>query len=100
MSRAITGLLGGANAQFHDYKTLFETDERPEKFSAREAGFQGPARRGMPTCGECIHWFMNPLTKRTVCEVVRLPNESNIRASSTCRFQTSDGNYYPLLNVI
>lgn len=100
MSRPITGLLGGADATFEDYERLFNTDERPEKFSAREAGFLGPARRGMPTCGSCIHWFMNPQTKRTVCEVVRLPHEANIRASSTCRFETEDGRTYPLLHVL
>lgn len=100
MSRAITGLVGGQAASFQDYRQLFTTEERPEKFSAQEAGFLGPARRGMPTCGSCTHWFINPGTRRTVCEVVRLSGEANIRASATCRFQNEDGVHYPLLHLI
>lgn len=102
MSRAVTGLTGGRPATFDDYKQLFSTVQRPEKFSAEEAGFMGNASRvaDLPTCGECIHWYENPRTRRTVCEVVRLSGEMNIRASSTCRFQTGDGKAYPLLHEL
>ena len=100
MSQAITGLLGGMDATFQDYQQLFTIAERPRKFSAQESGFRGPALKQMPTCGECIHWFENPRSRRTVCEIVRLAGEMNIRASSTCRFQTADGIHYPLLHEI
>lgn len=96
--RRITGVLGGRDADFRDYARLLH--DRPKKFSATEAGFMGPAGRGMPTCGECVHWFMNPETGRTVCEIVRLPGEQNIRASSACRFQTRNGRSYPLIEEI
>lgn len=100
MSRAITGIVGGRPATYRDYLELFDTVMRPAKFSAQEAGFMGPAKRGMPTCGECAHWFVNPETKRSVCEVVRLPNEMSIRASSTCKFQNRDGRSYPLIQIL
>ena len=99
-NRPITGLTGGRPATWKDYTELFRSIMRPAKFSAREAGFQGPAPRGAPTCGECIHWYGNPMTSRTVCEVVRLAGEMSIRASSTCRFQTTDGRSFPLLHVL
>lgn len=100
MSRAITGIVGGKAATWQEYRELFSTAMRPAKFSAREAGFQGPAGRGMPTCGECQHWYLNPQTRHTVCEVVRLPGEQDIRPTSTCRFQTTDGVRYPLLEIL
>jgi len=101
MSKAVTGLTGGKPAKFNDYKQLFSTVQRPEKFSGEEAGFTPRAgQRGLPTCGDCIHWYQNPRTGRAVCEVVRLTYEMDIRPSSTCRFQTEDGRSYPLLHVL
>jgi len=101
VSRAVTGLTGGRPATFTDYKQLFSTVQRPEKFSAEEAGFTPRAtQRGMPPCSDCIHWYQNPRTGRAVCEVVRLTHEMDIRPGSTCRFQTADGITYPLLRVL
>lgn len=98
-TRPITGLTGGRRATFADYSELFTTDMRPAKFSEKEAGLQ-MADRGMPTCSECRHWFLNPVTKHTVCEVVRRHNELNISGQATCMFQNLDGVHYPLLEVL
>ena len=99
MSRAITGLTGGQPATMADYRQLFTSVMRPAKFSAEEAGYQIPGK-GMPRCGGCAHYFVNPVNGSKVCEVVRLAGERNISSLMTCRFQNRDGRSYPLLQIL
>ncbi len=94
----ITGLTRGTPATFADYQALFQPCERPRKFSADEVAFHVP--NGILCCGICAHWFTNGVSKRAVCEIMRLPDEANVPFSGLCRFWNVNGKDYPLLRVL
>lgn len=92
------GRLKGREAVFTDYERFFE-QEALHKFSASEVGFQSPAHR-MEHCGGCYHWFTNPASGWTPCEIMRLGGRQPVPSGGVCRFFTHDGKTYPLLNVL
>lgn len=97
----ITGLKDGQPATFADYEALFDTCERPRKFSAHEVGFTVlPNSLQGQHCEDCRHWFVNGIDTRAVCEIMRLKDELPVPAVGTCRFQNRDGANYPLLHVL
>jgi hypothetical protein len=68
-------------------------DNRPEKFGPEEVKFQDNGSGEYPCCG-CVHWFWNPITGSTVCEILRTPDEA-IPANFTCMFHTQDYETFP-----
>jgi len=101
----ITGRTNGLPATLDDYNALFQSCNRPHKFTAEEVGFTFlesyliTDRAKAPVCGGCRHWFVNHASNRVVCEIMRLPDESNVPSSGTCRFQNVNGEF-PLLRVL
>jgi hypothetical protein len=102
MSVQITGRTGGRPATVSDYDALFTPAERPRKFSAEEVGFT--VLRGAPlgcsVCNSCRHWFVNNASNRIVCEIMRLPDESNVPGDGVCRFWNIQDGVFPLLKVL
>ena len=92
----ITGRTGGRPATFADYDALFQT-ERPLKFSADEVGFVFRGIYPKYTCGRCAHFFVNPVSSRAVCEIMRLPGEQPVPARGSCRFWNTGDGRFPLL---
>ena len=96
--RAGGGRIGGARAGFADYEALFAT-EHLRKFAAGEVGFVDPSNV-REHCEGCVHWFLNPHTRWTPCEIMRRANNQPVPAGAVCRFWNQDGRHYPLLNVL
>lgn len=97
-TRKQAGRIGGRRAGFRDYEALFKS-EHLLKFTAGEIGFADPSPVS-ERCGGCIHWFVNPHSKWTPCEIMRLANNTPVPASGVCRFWNQDGRNYPVLNVL
>lgn len=93
------GRLKGKTAGFDDYRRYFDA-EQIHKFSHTEVGFVDPSPEPKHDCGGCYHWFTNPASGWTPCEIMRLPNHQPVPGSGACRFQTGNGKTYPLLNVL
>ena len=96
--RKLAGRIGGRRAGFREYSALFKS-EHLNKFSAAEVGFADPSPVAQH-CEGCVHWFVNPLTHWTPCEIMRLANHTPVPAAGVCRFWNTDGRNYPLLNVL
>lgn len=93
---AADALRGTPPATLDDYEQMLE--DRPEKFEPEQVGFkQGGGTMGAG-CGACVHFFKG--TTRTVCEIVRLPDEADIQPTDSCRFYTPDGTAHPLLEEV
>ena len=75
-----------------DYYNLI--DDRPAKFTADEVGFRKAATTAM--CASCIHWYRSAGGEHDVCEIMRPENEQ-VPYDWVCRFWTSDGEKFPLL---
>ena len=97
-ARQKEGRIGGRRAGWRDYETLFKK-EHLEKFSAAEVGYADPSPVAQH-CGGCVHWFQNPRTGWTPCEIMRLGGHHPVKAEAVCRFWNEDGRGYPLLNVL
>lgn len=71
--------------------------DRPAKFTAEEADYskaEGPER-----CSNCIHLFTREIDGYRVCEIVRPEPEASIKLTWKCKFQTADGEQFPLLEA-
>ena len=95
-ARRQIGRIGGRRAGFRDYEQLF-AKEHLRKFSAPEVGFVDPSSV-RETCGGCVHWFINPHSQWTPCEIMRRGDNKPVPAGAVCRFWNQDGRNYPLLN--
>ena len=93
------GRLKGRTAKFDDYRRYFDA-EQINKFSGTEVGFVNPSPERQHHCGGCFHWFTNPASGWTPCEIMRLGPKTPVPPSGACRFQTSDGKTYPLLEIL
>ena len=79
-------------ADMNVYEDLL--DDRPMKLTVKASSYH-KAKKDEPTCADCIHFFVNVVRNITVCEVVR-PPEDLIEPLWTCKFQTRDGEHFPL----
>lgn len=96
---ATKGRLKGRDAQFADYVRYFE-QEQIHKFSGSEVRFTNPGPDKAHICAKCYHWFNNPASGWTPCEIMRLGQKTPVPGSGACKFMTPDGKSYPLLNVL
>lgn len=84
-------------AGMEEYDALLE--DRPAKLSPAQAGFvRGGGENNEYPCDHCVHWFVGPAAKRSVCEIVR-PDDGNedVEEHDHCRFWTKDLEAYPAL---
>lgn len=79
-----------------DYDRFFAT-EQIHKFSAEEVGFH--RSRAEPICEACAHWFINPSSGWTACEIMSL-GKRPVPADGVCRFWNQSKRQYPLLQVL
>lgn len=93
---ARSGRIQGRQATLEDYDRIFET-EHLHKFSGPEVGFvaRSPVQQH---CGDCIHWFENPYSGWTPCEIMSLGKP--VPAAGACRFWNQGNKSYPLLRVL
>jgi len=81
-----------------EYQDL--TEDRPEKFTAGEVGYE-PAPKGSAfRCGSCFHLYRRSPDNFQVCEIFRddSADEEGIDSSYRCAFWTApDGEGHPLL---
>jgi hypothetical protein len=84
------------SATFEQYQKLIE--DRPEKFTPEEVHFR-KATVYEPKCAGCLHWFFSPMRADSVCEIMRpdTGDSETVPSWFTCKFQTSDGKDFPLL---
>lgn len=97
-ARRQSGRIGGRRAGFKEYEALFKS-EHVHKFSASEVGFaeRSPVAE---RCEGCVHWFVNPQSGWTPCEIMHRANNKPVPAGAVCRFWNQNGRGYPLLNVL
>ena len=82
-------------ATFEEYQTLLE--DRPAKFeSAEEVGYEPALSHSVHRCGTCFHFFSNPLSGATVCEILRPPDEQ-IKPDFKYVYWTLGNGAWPLL---
>lgn len=86
-----------AKATLDDYHEIME--DRPHKLDEAEAGYR--EARGEPhQCKGCIHLYQRYQDHYNVCEIVRpTKGTEEIQLEFTCRFQTKDGEKFPLLST-
>lgn len=79
--------------------TLADYDEvmgdRPYKLDQHAADYR-KAVRDEPRCDACVHFFLQLVGGKTVCEIVRPVPEERVLPEGTCKFQTPDYEQFPL----
>ena len=93
------GRLKGRAAKFSDYERYFK-GEQLHKFTPVEVGFENPGTVRGRLCVHCYHWFNNPASGWTPCEIMSLGPRTPVPGSGACKFMTPDGKTYPLLNIL
>lgn len=79
---------------FDEYKDLLE--DRPTKFKVEQVEYQ-KASKDEPHCQDCAHFFVRRIDGFSVCEILRTDDDRGIFPNYRCRFQTDNGEDYPLL---
>ena len=80
-----------------DYHELMA--DRPEKFTQDEVGYSATPRYDQ-VCGECVHYFRNPATRHTTCEIMRPSSDTeNVSHVGWCYYWTGDYKTFPLLHL-
>jgi hypothetical protein len=92
------GRVNGRDATFSDYERLFAT-EHLNKFSGPEVGFRYRSQDSHE-CGKCIHWFVNPYSQWTPCEIMSLGQAAKVPSEGVCRFWNQNGKDFPLLEAL
>ena len=81
-------------------KRYFEIlDNRPYKFDADAVGYQAAPAGSVIRCAGCLHYFRRAIDGFAVCEIFRSEetDRDGVRPDYRCRFQTVDGDVFPLL---
>lgn len=81
------------NATLADYDEVME--DRPYKLDQHAANYR-KAQKSEPRCDECVHFFLQLVGGKTVCEIVRPVPEERIFPEWTCKFQSPDYEEFPL----
>ena len=77
---------------FEEYTAL--TRDHPPKFNEEEVNYR--EAEGEEKCSGCLHFYTGEVAGRNVCEILR-PEGESIEPDYVCRFTTTDGQTYPLL---
>lgn len=81
------------DATMQDYRQMLE--DRPYKFDQHAVDYKRAAS-GEPRCDGCLHYFEREIDQYHVCEILRPEPEQSIMPEFRCRFQTADGEKFPL----
>lgn len=82
--------------KFGQYERLL--NDRPFKFTPQQVGYE--EGEGEYHCVSCAHFFLRPIDRHTVCEIMRSPDidREGVNPQWVCQYYTADGGSFPLLS--
>jgi hypothetical protein len=80
-----------------EYEDLVQ--ERPRKFTPEEVGYEEAPEGSSIRCAGCFHYYRRAVDGLAVCEIMRSDetDTKGVEPEWRCRFQTVDGDSFPLL---
>jgi hypothetical protein len=84
-------------ATLEDYQELME--DRPRKFSPEEVAYEEAPKGSAIICAACIMYYRRAIDGLATCEIMRSEetDTEGVHPNWRCRFQSLDGDQFPLL---